>query len=65
MAGTGDKPEDSPMEPDDINSRLAEIAAELASEARFKEPSAAERAATRAGEDRAAMSGTGTLAPGK
>jgi hypothetical protein len=32
------------MGPDDINSRLAEIAAELASEAKFKEPSAAERA---------------------
>ncbi len=48
MAGTGDRPEDSPMEPDDINSRLAEIAAELASEARFKEPSAAERARARA-----------------
>jgi hypothetical protein len=48
MAGTGDRPEDSPMEPDDINSRLAEIAAELASEAQFKEPSAAERARARA-----------------
>src|ERR1700689_780087 len=44
MAGTSDTPEGSPMGPDDINSRLAEIAAELASEAKFKEPSAAERA---------------------
>lgn len=47
MAGTSDTPEDSPPSPDDINSRLAEIAAELASEARFKEPSAAERASAR------------------
>ncbi len=44
MAGTSETPEGSPASPDDINSRLAEIAAELASEARFKEPSAAERA---------------------
>ena len=47
MAGTSETPEDSPASPDDINSRLAEIAAELASEARFKEPSAAERARAR------------------
>jgi hypothetical protein len=44
MAGTGDSPKGSPEGPDDINDRLAEIAAELAKEARFKEPSAAERA---------------------
>jgi hypothetical protein len=47
MAGTSETPEDSAASPDDINSRLAEIAAELASEARFKEPSAAERARAR------------------
>jgi hypothetical protein len=47
MAGTSETPEDSPAGPDDINSRLAEIAAELAAEARFKEPSAAERARAR------------------
>jgi hypothetical protein len=45
MAGTGDT--GSPEGPDDINNRLAEIAAELAKEARFKEPSAAERARAR------------------
>jgi hypothetical protein len=44
MAATGDTPEGPPLDPDDINSRLDEIAAELATEARFKEPSAAERA---------------------
>jgi len=44
MAGTGETPGDSPPGPDDINNRLAEIAAELAAEAHFKEPSAAERA---------------------
>jgi hypothetical protein len=49
MAAPGDKPHDSPTDPDDINNRLAEIAAELASEARFKEPSAAERARMAAG----------------
>ena len=48
MAGTSETPEDSTAGPDDINNRLAEIAAELASEARFKEPSAAERARARA-----------------
>jgi hypothetical protein len=48
MAGTGESPKGSPEGPDDINDRLAEIAAELASEARFKEPSAAERARARA-----------------
>jgi hypothetical protein len=42
MASTGGT--GSPEGPDDINNRLAEIAAELAREARFKEPSAAERA---------------------
>ncbi len=47
MAGTSDTPDGTPAGPDDINSRLAEIAAELASEARFKEPSAAERARAR------------------
>jgi len=47
MAGTSDTPDGRPVDPDDINSRLAEIAAELASEARFKEPSAAERARLR------------------
>jgi hypothetical protein len=45
MAGTGGT--GSPESPDDINNRLAEIAAELAKEARFKEPSAAERAKAR------------------
>ena len=45
MAGTGDT--GSPEGPGDINDRLAEIAAELASEAQFKEPSAAERARAR------------------
>ncbi|HXW44891.1 MAG TPA: hypothetical protein VEL03_08900 [Streptosporangiaceae bacterium] len=44
MAGRGDTPEGPPFSPDDINSRLDEVAAELASEAHFKEPSAAERA---------------------
>jgi hypothetical protein len=44
MAGTGETPEGSPLSPDDMNNRLDEIAAELAAEARFKEPSAAERA---------------------
>jgi hypothetical protein len=47
MAGRSDTPDGTPAGPDDINSRLAEIAAELASEARFKEPSAAERARAR------------------
>jgi hypothetical protein len=47
MAGMSDTPDGTPAGPDDINSRLAEIAAELASEARFKEPSAAERARAR------------------
>jgi hypothetical protein len=46
MASTGGT--GSPEGPDDINNRLAEIAAELAGEARFKEPSAAERARARA-----------------
>ena len=46
MASAGDT--GSPEGPGDINDRLAEIAAELASEARFKEPSAAERARARA-----------------
>jgi hypothetical protein len=53
MAGTGESPKGSPEGPDDINDRLAEIAAELASEARFKEPSAAERARARAAAARA------------
>lgn len=44
----------SPEGPDDINNRLAEIAAELAAEARFKEPSAAERARARVTAARAA-----------
>jgi hypothetical protein len=50
MAGTGGTPGDSPASPDDINGRLAEIAAELSAEATFKEPSAAERAHARAGQ---------------
>jgi hypothetical protein len=53
MAGTGESPKGSPEGPDDINDRLAEIAAELAAEARFKEPSAAERARARAAAARA------------
>lgn len=44
MARKGRSPGHSPEIPDDINSRLAEVAAELAAEAWFKEPSAAERA---------------------
>lgn len=44
MAGTGSAPDSSSPDPDDINDRLAEIAAELASEAKFKEPAAADRA---------------------
>jgi hypothetical protein len=43
MTGTGSG-EGLPSGGGDINDRLAEIAAELASEAKFKEPSAAERA---------------------
>jgi hypothetical protein len=44
MAGTGPTPGSSSPNPDDINDRLAEIAAELAAEAMFKEPAAADRA---------------------
>jgi hypothetical protein len=44
MAGTGPTPGSSSSNPDDINDRLAEIAAELAAEAKFKEPAAADRA---------------------
>jgi hypothetical protein len=44
MGGTGGTPGGPPASPDDINSRLADIAAELASQALFKEPSAEERA---------------------
>lgn len=44
MAGTGSTPDSSSPDPDDINTRLAEIAAELAGEAKFKEPAAADRA---------------------
>ncbi len=44
MAGTGPTPDSSSPNPDDINDRLAEIAAELAAEAMFKEPAAADRA---------------------
>jgi hypothetical protein len=44
MAGTGPSPDSSSPDPDDINERLAEIAAELAAEAKFKEPAAADRA---------------------
>jgi hypothetical protein len=44
MAGTGPTPDSSSPNPDDINDRLAEIAAELAAEAKFKEPAAADRA---------------------
>ncbi len=44
MGGTGPPPDSSSSNSDDINDRLAEIAAELASEAKFKEPTAAERA---------------------
>ncbi len=38
------KPPDGPGQPDDINKRLGEIEAELRRPAKFKEPSAAERA---------------------
>jgi hypothetical protein len=44
MPGRGSTPGSSSPDPDDINNRLAEIAAELAAEAKFKEPTAAERA---------------------
>jgi hypothetical protein len=44
MAGTGGGEPGVPPGAGDINDRLAEIAAELAREAKFKEPSAAERA---------------------
>ncbi|HEY6271276.1 MAG TPA: hypothetical protein VIX19_04685 [Terriglobales bacterium] len=44
MAGRGESPGRSPEIPDDINSRLAEVAAELTAEAKFHEPTAAERA---------------------
>jgi hypothetical protein len=46
MAGTGPTPDSSSPNSDDINDRLAEIAAELAAEAKFKEPAAADRAHT-------------------
>jgi hypothetical protein len=58
MAGTGPTPDSSSPNPDDINDRLAEIAAELASEAKFKEPTAAERA-------RAGVQPVGGTVPGK
>jgi hypothetical protein len=44
VAATGETPEGPSLDPDDINNRLAEVAVELAAEARFREPSAAERA---------------------
>jgi hypothetical protein len=44
MTGSGTGPGDAAPGSDDINNRLAEIAAELAKEATFKELSAAERA---------------------
>jgi hypothetical protein len=44
VAGTGETPEGPALDPDDINNWLAEIAVELAAEAPFREPSAAERA---------------------
>ncbi|HUB41865.1 MAG TPA: hypothetical protein VMA72_23720 [Streptosporangiaceae bacterium] len=44
MTGSGTDPADAAPGPDDINNRLDEIAAELATEAKFKELSAAERA---------------------
>ena len=43
MSDTGSTPDSSPPGPDDINERLAEIAAELAGEAKFLEPRAADR----------------------
>jgi hypothetical protein len=58
MAGTGPTPDSSSSSPDDINNRLAEIAAELAAEAKFKEPAAADRA-------RAAVQPVGSAAPRK
>jgi hypothetical protein len=60
MPGTGSAPDRSPDSPDDINNRLAEIAAELAAEAKFKEPSAAERARAAARAARHSRSGPGT-----
>jgi hypothetical protein len=44
MTATGEGPGDLPTDPDDINSRLAEVAAELTSRAKFTEPKAADRA---------------------
>jgi hypothetical protein len=44
MAGATGKPPDGPGQPDDINKRLGEIEAKLRRPAKFKEPSAAERA---------------------
>jgi hypothetical protein len=44
MAGSTGEPPDAPDQPDDINKRLKEIEAELRQAAKFKEPSAAERA---------------------
>ncbi len=44
MTGSGAGPEGGPPEGSDFDKRLAEIAAGLAKEAKFKEPSAAERA---------------------
>jgi hypothetical protein len=44
MAGSTGEPPGQPDAPDDINKRLKEIEAELRQAARFKEPSAAERA---------------------
>jgi hypothetical protein len=58
MAGNGATPGGSSPNSDDINDRLAEIAAELAAEAKFKEPSAAERARRRPGQ---AKPGAGRL----
>jgi hypothetical protein len=46
MADSGAERDGSSPGPDDIDKRFAEIAAELAAEARFREPSATERART-------------------
>jgi hypothetical protein len=61
MADTGGRPDDSAASPDDINDRLDEIAAELAAEARFKEPSAAERARVPVGQKPARPGSRGPL----
>jgi hypothetical protein len=57
MAGTTGGPADPKPDPGDINERLADIAAELADEATFKEPSAAERARTPAAKPTARRDG--------